>query len=97
MHILYNLCNLLQLSHAIWTKFVSHEQTPETLKRKLRLREMVHNYIRVSFINFLHLAFDTFTIGFHLESRAICLNVDFILWAQVCRVLVERVVTWTCA
>ena len=37
-----------RLSHAIWSKFVNHEQTPETLKRKLRLREVVHNYIRVN-------------------------------------------------
>ena len=38
----------IQLSHAIWCKYTSHEQTQDTLRRKLRLREMVHNYIRVN-------------------------------------------------
>lgn len=40
----------IQLSHAIWCKYTSHEQTQDTLRRKLRLREMVHHYIRVNIL-----------------------------------------------
>ncbi|XP_045033148.1 poly(A) RNA polymerase GLD2 isoform X2 [Daphnia magna] len=40
-----------RLSHAIWCKYTSHEQTQDTLRRKLRLREMVHNYIRSYYLH----------------------------------------------
>ncbi|XP_059352772.1 poly(A) RNA polymerase GLD2-like isoform X3 [Daphnia carinata] len=40
-----------RLSHAIWCKYTSHEQTQETLRRKLRLREMVHHYIRSYYLH----------------------------------------------
>jgi len=35
-----------KLSHAIWCKYTTHEQTQDTLRRKLRLRETVHHFIK---------------------------------------------------
>jgi len=82
-----------RLSHAIWCKYTTHEQTSDTLRRKLRLREMVHQFIKVVEIT---RAFVTHFLMILLLYRVICTSADCTLLGRVCQDSAERAVIWTC-